>query len=225
MTDTNPTTSQAQLQQPLRFAGLAPIRAWAHLLAAAALAVGCASSPDRPSAASNAEEPPLWKQEAQRTAGGISKAADVVGRKTGEYSAVAGDAAGKATVAMGRSIGTAFRGVTSGFETADPTGDYGKAPTRYIGRIRSHFSNILRVSDGSSFKFGSPERGYMNTGILRGGDISWRGYLVEVEVAEKGLLSSGKPRRYVVRMRDGEIVEVHPAARAREIKRVSEGAP
>lgn len=196
------------------------------LASALLLALGCAkplpSESHQASPQSPRQEAPLWKVEAARAAGGISTAAGTVGKGAGIVTEKAGAAAGIAAKGMGNSLSTAFRGVSNGFEESKSNADYGKPPARYIDRIRAHFSHFMRIPSDSSFKFGKPERGYINQGILRGGEVAWRGYLVDVAVAPKpGLLESGKPRHYVVRMRDGEIVEVHKKDRASALQRVS----
>ncbi len=50
----------------------------------------------------------------------------------------------------------------------------------------------------------------MNKGIFRGGGVAWQGWLVDVDVETVQSLTKHRAgRSYVVRIRDGEIIEVH----------------
>ena len=105
-------------------------------------------------------------------------------------------------------MSTAVSGVREGFEAPDPNG-YGRFPDGYARSIRHHLQHFEGVSKDASFQFGRPEKGYLNAGILAGGAITWQGYLVEVSIREEVRFESqARPDRYVVRMRDGMVVEV-----------------
>lgn len=168
------------------------------LVAAAVLASGCASY-SAPAQESDdwAED---WKQRASKAAEGAAKGASVAGR------------------AMGSAAATAFHGVRHGFEDPDDTA-YGRYPEGYATTIRKHMTRFEGVPKDASFRFGKPGRGYMNKGILAGGGVAWQGYLVEVTVEEDPLFESQrKPDHYVVRMRDGDVVEVIDAEYASTLR-------
>ena len=71
--------------------------------------------------------------------------------------------------------------------------------------------DVLRLPEHASLRVGRPRKGYMNDGLLRGGAVAWRGYLVDVEVTRRASLFGDELRThgYVVRLRDGEIIDVH----------------
>lgn len=156
---------------------------------------GCASSP---SSAPQLEEQP--------------------GRVGSGAKAVAKGAA-RGAKAVGHSLAEAYHGVTTGFE--EPTGEatFGRYPKHYAGEIRKHFERFLGVSPKASYEFGRPVKGYINEGILLGGEIAWQGYLVDVEIETRSLIQTTR-HGYVVRMRDGEVIEVHEAAKSGYLHRV-----
>jgi len=110
--------------------------------------------------------------------------------------------------AAGKAVKVAVTGVRKGFDEPDPKA-YGSFPAGYAGRIRHHMQHFGGVSPEASFQFGKPARGYLNAGLLAGGGVRWQGYLVEVRVEQEALFASqARPQRFVVRMREGEVVEV-----------------
>jgi len=120
--------------------------------------------------------------------------------------------------AAGSAVGTAYTGVRDGFATPDENG-YGAFPADYATAIRKHMIRFEGVSPKASFRFGKPERGYLNKGILAGGKVEWQGYLVEMDVVKETLFDSqAKPDSYVVRMFDGEVVEVMEAKYATAVR-------
>jgi hypothetical protein len=184
--------------------------------AAAAFALGgCASSPALPEEAGGAAPAeaayPDWRGDARRVASQAAHAASGAAGATWQAARKTGDA-----------LGTAAHGVRSGFERPADDADYGSYPSEYAGAVKAHFRRVLRVPEGSSFRFGKPERGYMNEGLLQGGGVVWRGYLVDVEVTKRAALFGGEVRAqlYVVRLRDGEVIDVHRGAEHKFLGRV-----
>lgn len=168
------------------------------LVAAALLASGCASY------SAPAQKPDDWaddwKQRASNAAEGAAKGASVAGR------------------AVGSAAATAFHGVRHGFEDPDDAA-YGRYPKDYATTIRKHMTRFEGVPRNASFRFGKPGKGYLNKGILAGGGVAWQGYLVEVTVEEDPLFESQRrPDPYVVRMRDGDVVEVIDAEYASALR-------
>jgi hypothetical protein len=122
--------------------------------------------------------------------------------------------------AVGSSIGTAYRGVSNGFE--DPASKaYGPFPKNYVAVIRKHMIRFEEVDPSSGFEFGQPARAYLNKGLLRGGDIEWQGWIVDVSVKTITAFGQTHVDEYVVRMAEGEVVEVMEARYAGALKRVT----
>lgn len=129
----------------------------------------------------------------------------------------------RGAVAVGDSIGTAYRGVSKGFE--DPADKaYGPYPHNYVATIRKHMLRFEDVPEDASFEFGKPVRSYLNKGLLRGGDIEWQGWIVDVSIETTTAFGQPHTEEYVVRMNDGDVVEVLEKAYAGALKRV-EPAP
>jgi len=128
-------------------------------------------------------------------------------------------ATARGAVAVGNSVGTAYRGVTNGFE--DPADKaYGPFPHNYVTVIRKHMLRFQGVDPSASFKFGKPVRSYLNKGLLRGGDIEWQGWIVDVSIETTTAFGQPHSDEYVVRMNDGDVVEVLEARYAGALHRV-----
>jgi hypothetical protein len=125
---------------------------------------------------------------------------------------------------VGDSVGTAYRGVTEGFEDPENAAAYGPYPRDYVNVIRKHMVRFEGTKKTASFQFGKPVKSYLNKGLLRGGDVEWQGWVVDVAIPK---IVFGKPRvdEYVVRMKDGEVVEVIDKAYAGALRRVSADTP
>jgi hypothetical protein len=112
-----------------------------------------------------------------------------------------------------RGMGTAYRGVRQGFAEPGAAAACGPYPEEYVSLVKRHFARVLRYPDDASYRMGRPGRGYMNHGLLRGGGVAWQGWLVDVEVETRQRLTGHRSARgYVVRLRDGEVVDVHTDA-------------
>ena len=138
----------------------------------------------------------------------------------------AADATARGAAAAGGAMGTAYQGVRNGFQPPD-AGGYGAFPRDYAAAIRRHMRHFENVPATASYRFGRPEKGYVNEGVLVGGGVAWQGYLVEVGVLEEALFASQtEPDHYVVRMRDGDVVEVLEADYADALRWAErEGSP
>lgn len=205
------TFSRADRSDPVPVTWHTPL-----VLAVALLLAACASAPDVPEdapARPSASVHPDWRGDARQAASRASHAA----------SAVAG-ATWQATRATGDALGTAAHGIRGGFERPAADADYGGYPADCAGVVKAHFRRVLRFPESVSFRFGRPERGYMNKGLLQGGGVAWRGYLIDVEVTKRAALFGAKvrPQAYVVRLRDDEVVDVHRGAEHRFLGRVSD---
>jgi hypothetical protein len=145
-----------------------------------------------------------WKQSWKQRAGAVA------------------DGAGRGAEAVGDSLGTAYQGVRDGFEPPKPDG-YGAFPEHYAAHIKHHMQRFEGTPDDASFQFGRPVRAYTNKGILAGGQIEWQGYVVDVKI-ETSRFGQKRSRDYVVRMRDGLVVEVADASYASGIARVGDAS-
>ena len=135
------------------------------------------------------------------------------------------DGASRGASAVGSSLGTAVRGVRTGFEDPDEDG-FGPYPRNYAQTIKSHLVRFEGIAPDASIRFGRPEKGYITQGILRGGGVVWQGYLVDVEIEHVSKIESqSRTRTYVVRLRDGEVIEVHSAQHTAALRRLSASVP
>lgn len=171
-----------------------------RVLLACALLVGC-SSIEGPT--SDVDQ---WKQTWKERAGAVA------------------EGAGRGAEVVGESLGTAYRGVRSGFQEPDPN-DFGPYPDDYAAAVKRHMLRFEGVNENASFRFGRPVKGYSNDGILAGGEVDWQGYIVELEVETERFGGQKRTKAYVVRIRDGEVVEVLDATYAGALKRFDASMP
>ena len=86
--------------------------------------------------------------------------------------------------------------------------EYGAKPVNYITSIRSYFTTKIARGNLSTYKYGEPKRAYKRKGFAYGGDIAWKGWLVETSLAtptRTGRLLTPKP--YMVLFSGEQIVE------------------
>ena len=134
-----------------------------------------------------------------------------------------GDATARGAKAVGRSVGTAYRGVANGFE--DPASKaYGPAPKNYVAVVKKHMLRFEQIDPSAGFEFGQPVRAYLNKGLLRGGDIEWQGWVVDLAIESTTVFGQPHTDEYVVRMNDGDVVEVLEKRYSSAIHRVSQDA-
>jgi hypothetical protein len=127
--------------------------------------------------------------------------------------------------AVGRSIGTAYRGVSQGFQDPADAAAYGAYPRDYVSVIRKHMLRFEGVDERASFEFGQPVRSYLNKGLLRGGEVEWQGWIVDLSIRTINAFGQPETEAFVVRLSDGDVVEVVEAAYAGALRRVPESAP
>ncbi len=135
------------------------------------------------------------------------------------------DGAAAGAAATGRAMGTAYSGIRDGFE--EPTADaYGPYPKGFADAIRRHMLRFEGTPKDASFRFGKPEKAFMNAGILAGGKIEWQGWVVDVEVETSTFAGQKRSKSYTVRMTDGEVEEVQDARYAEaSVHRLSQQEP
>jgi hypothetical protein len=98
-----------------------------------------------------------------------------------------------------------YMGVAVGTAKAD---EYGVKPKKYVSSIKSYFSTKLTNGALAQYKFAEPKRAYKRKGLAYGGDIDWKGWLVETSVATQN--RTGRwltPKPYLVLFSDEQIVE------------------
>ena len=140
---------------------------------------------------------------------GVAEKPDL-GRGVIEGSKAVGRAVANGAVAFREGMGTAYRGVRHGFQEPSDDAAFGPHPRGYVDLVKKHFFRVLRYPDDTRFRFARPQKGYMNKGLFRGGGVAWQGWLVDVDVETVQSLTKHRAgRSYVVRIRDGEIIEVH----------------
>ena len=86
--------------------------------------------------------------------------------------------------------------------------EYGAKPVNYTNSIRAYFSTKIARGNLSTYKYGKPKRAYKRKGLAYGGDIAWKGWLVETSIAtptRTGRLLTPKP--YMVLFSGEQIVE------------------
>jgi hypothetical protein len=127
--------------------------------------------------------------------------------------------------AVGSSVGTAYRGVRQGFQDPSDTAAYGPYPKGYASVIRKHMLRFEGVDERASFEFGEPVRSYLNKGLLRGGEVEWQGWIVDVSIHTTSAFGQPRTEAFVVRLNGGDVVEVVEAAYAGALRRVPAAGP
>jgi len=88
------------------------------------------------------------------------------------------------------------------------TSKYGYPPQHYRETIKSYFSNKLKRGNISTYTFSKPKRAFKRKGLAYGGEVAWRGWLVDVAVTARsriGRILSPKP--YMVLFKNSVIIE------------------
>ena len=103
-------------------------------------------------------------------------------------------------------------GIGGAIEAPTPTpvvdSVYGAKPLNYAKSIPLYFANKIARGDRSNYKYGVPKRAYKRKGLAYGGEIAWRGWLVETSIAtptRTGRVLTPKP--YMVLFSGEQIVE------------------
>ena len=100
-------------------------------------------------------------------------------------------------------------GLGTGIGIPQSTGSaYGIKPNRYQTAIKNYFSTKLTRAESGQYKFGEPKRAYKQKGFAYGGELDWKGWLVETSVATTS--RTGRyltPKPYMVLFKGEQIVE------------------
>lgn len=83
------------------------------------------------------------------------------------------------------SIALLVTACASAFQRPEPTAEYGRPPQNYEDTIRAQFEQVLKDPESARYRFGHPVKAYANEGLAYGGNVSWVGYLVDVQVNAK----------------------------------------
>lgn len=72
------------------------------------------------------------------------------------------------------------------FAKPRPGLDYGPMPVNYEAEIEAYFETILKDPYSAKYSYrGSPVKGYCNEGLAYGGQVSWYGWAVPVQINAK----------------------------------------
>ena len=88
------------------------------------------------------------------------------------------------------------------------TSEYGYPPQQYRKIIKNYFSSKLKRGNMSTYTFSKPKKAFKRKGLAYGGEVSWKGWLVDVAVtgqSRTGRVLSPKP--YMVLFNDSVIIE------------------
>jgi hypothetical protein len=88
------------------------------------------------------------------------------------------------------------------------TAEYGYPPRNYQRQIQNYFANKLKRANGANYTFSKPQRAYKRKGLAYGGEIAWKGWMVDVRIetpSRTGRMQTPKP--YMVLFSDSVIVE------------------
>jgi len=106
-------------------------------------------------------------------------------------------------------LGTTIGGGTTSAPQSTQSSEFGSIPHNYATSIRNYFSTKLKRADKAQYKFSEPKRAYKRKGFAYGGDVDWKGWLVETSVAIPS--RTGRlyltPKPYMVLFKGNQIVE------------------
>ena len=100
---------------------------------------------------------------------------------------------------------------------------YGYPPKDYKNRIKNYFSNKIQRANLANYTFSTPKRAYKRKALAYGGDVSWRGWLVDVAIeteSRTGRVQKAKP--YMVLFKNSLIMEDIVGNKHKLITRVGE---
>jgi len=104
-------------------------------------------------------------------------------------------------------LGTTI-GIGSVQGSSRESSEYGTPPRRYATAIRNYFTTKLKRGAEARYKFSSPKRAFKRKGLAYGGELAWKGWLVETSVSVP--TRAGRyltPRPYMVLFSGEQVVE------------------
>jgi hypothetical protein len=109
------------------------------------------------------------------------------------------------------------------FGTPIRTVHYGYPPLDYRNKIKNYFSNKINKAGSVYYTFSKPQKAYKRKGIAYGGDITWRGWLVDVAIETQNRTGRmHKVRPYMILFNDSMIVEDILGSKHKLLTRVGE---
>lgn len=88
------------------------------------------------------------------------------------------------------------------------SGEYGRKPSSYRSAIQSYFSAKVLHGKQGQFQFSEPKRAYKRKGYAYGGEVAWKGWMVDTSVATQsrtGRWRSAEP--YMVLFAGEQVVD------------------
>ena len=98
-------------------------------------------------------------------------------------------------------------GTTIGGGSQQGSSKYGARPYNYTSAIKSYFSTKVPRANKALYSFSKPKRAYKRKGFAYGGEIEWRGWLVETSMTT--MSRSGRqqaPKPYLVLFKGEQVV-------------------
>jgi len=109
---------------------------------------------------------------------------------------------------IGTPIGGGYGNQTHNQIHTQTDSEYGMRPYNYASAIKNYFATKLPRASQGKYQFSTPQRAYRRKGFVYGGDIAWKGWMVDVTVSipsRSGRLSSPKP--YMVLFSGEQIID------------------
>ena len=103
------------------------------------------------------------------------------------------------------------------------TAEYGYPPRDYRNKIKNYFTNKIKRANLAHYTFSKPQRAYKRKGLAYGGDIAWRGWMVDVAIetqSRTGRMQKAKP--YMVLFNNSVIVDDILGTKHKLLTRVGE---
>lgn len=107
-------------------------------------------------------------------------------------------------------LGTSITGTNSESSNSSvvTSTEYGARPSNYVSSIKNYFSTKLSRAENAKYKFSEPKRAYKRKGLAYGGEVDWKGWLVETSVATQS--RTGRfltPKPYMVLFKGNQVTE------------------
>jgi hypothetical protein len=100
---------------------------------------------------------------------------------------------------------------------------YGYPPKDYKNRIKNYFSNKIKRANLARYEFSKPQRAYKREALAYGGNIGWRGWLVDITIETESRTGRRQnPKPYMVLFTNSLIVEDIVGSKHKLITRVGD---
>jgi len=101
-------------------------------------------------------------------------------------------------------------GCSSSLEKPSGNTDFGQRPSNFEQAVKEYFYPKLKDGESARYIFSEPIKAYRNDGALFGGEISWSGWLVDVQINSKnGFGGYTGFKKYIVIFENGYIKEYY----------------